>query len=403
MMDAYRIKEITLSLLKWLEENHYSSYDHYDFWSSRVGILGRKIFSRNFYLGLPLVASIYCLDKFYPEAREFFSQKQSSAEAIPRIAIGYFRLNEMTADPDFLRRGCNLLKWLKDQATITKHGIGWGLHFDWQGKELIPRSTPCVTLTAYATEAFLKGFELTGDDNYLKTALKSSSFVAKDLQRRINDNEVALSYTPIDHTYVINANAYAAKILAETLPYYCDHNRIELIDGIINYILNQQNADGSWYYYDRSNAYKKINFIDCFHNSFILDNLYFLWTWNRSEQLYNAISRGYNFFVNHFISNDGSVRYYHYYPNRNDISVDVRGCAEAIYTCSLLADIFPGALELSLKIAEWTSNHMMDQRGYFYFRLYGKYWKHTSKMPYVRWVQAPMFNALTYLLTKLSK
>jgi hypothetical protein len=53
---------------------------------------------------------------------------------------------------------------------------------------------------------------------------------------------------------------------------------------------------------------------------------------------------------------------------------------------------------LSIKIAQWTIHHMQDKDGYFYFRIYPT---HTNKMPYIRWGQAPMINALTLLLSKL--
>ena len=45
-----------------------------------------------------------------------------------------------------------------------------------------------------------------------------------------------------------------------------------------------------------------------------------------------------------------------------------------------------------------TINNMWDKNGYFYFRIYRT---HKHKMSYMRWGEAPMFNAITFLLSKL--
>ena len=305
----------------------------------------------------------------------------------------------ITGDRVYLDRARGLLGWLEANSTATKHGLGWGLHFDWQGMEFLPKGTPCATLTAYSTEAFLEGYRLTGEKEYLDIALKTADFIEYDLNRKDSDSETALSYTPLDHNYVINANSYAAKILVDTIKYRDDLTRRELIKKICNYIISQQNSDGSWYYFDKDDVPEKRNFIDSFHTCFILENLYEIWKWNKDERVKKAIDRGYGFFIDHFINKDYSVSYYHSYPYPTGVKVDIRCCAEAIHCLAVLSDIYPAALNLARKIAEWTISNMQDKDGYFYFRIYKT---HKHKMPYIRWGQAPMLNALTALLMKES-
>lgn len=397
-MDKIFIKEHTYSLLNWLERNNYSSFDHYDFWSSRLGVWSKSLFNRKKLFGIPFVAFIFILDVYFPHLRKFLAQKARSAEAIPRIAMGYFRLYQMTGDSIYLDRGCDLLGWLSQHASKTERGLGWGLHFNWQSGEFLPKGTPCITLTAYSTEAFLEGYRLTQSEAYLETALKTSDFVAHDLNRKTENQETAVSYTPRDQNYVINANSYAARILVDTLKYENDHERKELAESIINYILAQQNPDGSWFYFDRNDVPERKNFIDSFHTCFVLENLFLIWKWNKNESLKRSIDRGYNFFVDHFIASDFSVRYYQYYPYPTGIKVDIRGCAETIHCLALLSEIYPKAMDMAKKICKWTIVNMQDRSGFFYFRIYRT---HKHKMSYMRWGQAPMFNALTYLLTKM--
>ena len=396
-MDRHLILNSTRSLFRWLEINDYASYDHYDFLSTRWGVLSKRLFSVNKMLGLPFVALIFLLDTYLPHSRRLFAKKARSAEAIPRIASAHFRLFQQTGDSMYVDRGCKLLEWLQENGTTTKHGIGWGLHFDWEGMAFLPQSTPCVTLTAYSTQAFLAGYQLTGEKTYLDTSLKTSDFVAYDLNRKNDGSETALSYTPLDHNYVINANSYAARILVDTLKYYDDPKKLELVDRIVSYILAQQNPDGSWYYFDRNDVPEKKNFIDSFHTCFVLENLYSIW--KKDEQVKRSIDKGYRFFKENFINSDFSVSYYHTYPYPTGVKVDIRCCAEAIHCLAVLSGIYPEALDMAAKIAEWTIKNMQDRDGYFYFRIYKT---HKHKMPYIRWGQAPMLNALTCLLTKIS-
>jgi len=185
----------------------------------------------------------------------------------------------------------------------------------------------------------------------------------------------------------------------ETLEYQDSLKQRDLIMEVITYILNQQNSDGSWYYHDKTDVPPEKNFIDSFHTCFILGNLFFLWKWLKDQKLEDAIIKGYDYFVKNFIMDDYSVRLYHYYPIPTGVKVDIRACAEAIYCCALLSELIPDALELSKRIAQWTILSMQDRSGYFYFRIYIT---HKHKMPYMRWGEAPMFNALTFLLTKIT-
>ena len=107
-----------------------------------------------------------------------------------------------------------------------------------------------------------------------------------------------------------------------------------------------------------------------------------------------SISRGYQFFADNFINRDFSVRYHYRYPSSTGILVDIRGCAEAICSLAVLSEIFPKALDLAVKVFEWTANNMRDEAGFYYFRIYKT---HKHKSAYIRWAQAPMFNALTCL------
>jgi hypothetical protein len=390
-------RDSTMALLHWLEANNHASYDRFDLWASKPGVWGKRLFGRHKLLGLPLVAPIFVIDTFFPRSRRFFVKKARSAEAIPRIAMGYFRLYEMQGNHLYLERGLQLLRWLEENASHSAHGIGWGLRFDWQAKEFVPRTTPCVTVTSHSTEAFLEGFRLTGEEKYRQIALKSADFVMYDLHRRVNNDSVAISYTPVDHNFVINANSFGARILLLAYRADKDPEKLELIRKIVNYIVDQQNADGSWFYSDKDDVPPNKNFIDSFHTGYVVEHLFEVWQHTQDPRTLVAIERGREFMLRHLVNDDFSIPYYYSYHSPTGIKVDIRGCAEMIRTFTLLSEHYKDDLEVATNIARWTIENMRSKKGYFYLRIFRT---HTNRLPCVRWGQAPMFNALTFLMTK---
>ena len=54
--------------------------------------------------------------------------------------------------------------------------------------------------------------------------------------------------------------------------------------------------------------------------------------------------------------------------------------------------------DLANKVLQWTVANMQDKKGYFYYQLKKGI---SSKIPYMRWSNAFMFNALTYYLLSI--
>ncbi|MEX2690282.1 MAG: hypothetical protein Q6351_008180, partial [Candidatus Njordarchaeum guaymaensis] len=85
-------------------------------------------------------------------------------------------------------------------------------------------------------------------------------------------------------------------------------------------------------------------------------------------------------------------------PKMTDKSVypvDIHSAAQGIITFHELKDLQPGYLEVAKRISKWVIEHMQDPEGYFYYRIYKWY---VDKTPYIRWGQAWMLRALSYLV-----
>jgi hypothetical protein len=102
------------------------------------------------------------------------------------------------------------------------------------------------------------------------------------------------------------------------------------------------------------------------------------------------LRRGFAFYKDHFIGDDGVVRYFHdrAYP------VDTHCVAQSIITLLVFRDLAPNSAGLARSVFRWAMNHMWDEAGYFYYRRsrFG-----TIRTSYMRWAQAWMFLALSML------
>ena len=64
-----------------------------------------------------------------------------------------------------------------------------------------------------------------------------------------------------------------------------------------------------------------------------------------------------------------------------------------------LNDFFAENKDLAAKVLEWTLNNMQNKKGYFYYQLKKGV---SSKISYMRWSNAFMFNAFSYYLKEIN-
>ena len=70
-----------------------------------------------------------------------------------------------------------------------------------------------------------------------------------------------------DNQKVFNASMKAARLLSQTYYFNNDSKLITTIRNVINFVINHQNDDGSWYY----SLANKGNWVDNYHTGYIID------------------------------------------------------------------------------------------------------------------------------------
>ena len=111
----------------------------------------------------------------------------------------------------------------------------------------------------------------------------------------------------------------------------------------------------------------------------------------KSEQIDDCINKGLSFYEKHFFTSDGFAKFY----NSKKYPLDCTSASQAILLfCTL------NKIDLALKVAVKTIELMQTKKGSFYFRKHKFY---TDKNSFMRWSEAPMFEALSILINHLSK
>jgi len=370
----------------WIIKHGWQGYDPYD-------IKGKKIFLK-FPKYKPVdFAFSYIADRFPLTARRIFNvKKEINPKAMALFARAYINLYKHDKNKEWLKKALNNLNWLENNYSKGYSGLCWGYPFDWQARTLIPKNTPSSVVTSTAAHAFLDVYEELNDEKYLNVAKSSCEFILKDLNiDSINENMVCFSYTPIDNYHVHNANLFSASALIRAYNHEKNEKYKVYADRAINFTMNHQREDGSWYYWAPPD--KILKQIDNYHTGFVLENLniYRRVTGN-DFAYYNELRKGLDFYASNLFLEDGTPKM----TNESVYPIDIHSCAQGIITFCELLDLSPNYLALAKKISKWTINKMQDKSGYFYYRIYKK--GYVGKIPYIRWGQAWMLRALSYLV-----
>jgi len=267
-------------------------------------------------------------------------------------------------------------------------GACWGYNFDWQARAFFqPAKTPTVVASSFIGNALFDAYDILREKEILDVAVSIGAFVIKDLNRTYDSKgNFSFSYSPLDKTTVYNASLLGARILSRIYSYTKDEVCITLAKQNVQFCIDKQNSDGSWFY----SPLKYHQWIDNFHTGFNLECISQYMTFASDFSFVFEMNHGMQFYKQNFFTETGIPKYYHnkLYP------IDLHSTAQFILTCSKMG-IFNENIELINSVIKWTITNMQSKQGYFYFQ---KNQFYINKIPYIRWTQAWMFLALTEYL-----
>jgi len=381
------VYESICRLSQWLERNDYRGYDTFDGLSSK---LLRPLTFNNKYLRILLQQGVR---RFPINLRPVIGVKKShSTKGMGFIARGLIRMHEATGDAAWQNKAEFALQWLIDNQEPGYTGASWANHFDYQSRSsYVPKGLPSVVWTSLIGHAFLDAYEHSREDRFLEVAVSACEHIVHDLGGITKGDSVCIRYFPGQEVEVHNANSLGAGMLARTFAFTREEAYRLLAQEAIQYTAKHQRPDFSWYYGERSD----LHWVDNFHTGYVLDSFKHYAEGSGDKRFEEQLTAGYRYWKSTFFLPDGTPRYY----NHKTLPLDIQCCSQAIDTLVFFHDRDPEALELALKVAQWTIRNMQDRTGYFYYRRYSS-WA-VNKTPTLHWGQATMLCALAGLYKAL--
>lgn len=275
------------------------------------------------------------------------------------------------------------------QSKGDYHGTCWGYNFDWQARLLFlfPKYTPTVVATCFCATALISAYEVTGNKHYLDVALSSAQFVINDLHRTQCDEGFLFSYSPLNgNDTVYNASLLGSKLLSYCYKYTGETQYMELARQSVMACCKGQQDSGAWVYGQLSVQ----NWVDSFHTGYNLEALEAYQNHTGDTSFNSYIEKGLHYYIDNFFELDGCPKYY----DNKMYPIDIHCPAQLFVTLSKLKKL-PENKHLVDDVLNWTITNMQSPKGYFYYQLKPGI---SSKISYMRWSNAFMFYALTYLL-----
>ncbi|MCM1223616.1 MAG: hypothetical protein NC548_55125 [Lachnospiraceae bacterium] len=327
--------------------------------------------------------------------------KEHNAKGIGLFLSGYCNLldavkqnpnlESIIGNPDELLSRINylsdLLLSLKSKGNY--HGACWGYNFDWQARRLFlfPKFTPTVVATNFCATALMQAYEATGRRNLLDEALTSANFVIEDLHRTPYKNGFIFSYSPLEgNDTVFNASLLGARLLSFCYKYTGRNEYAELARKSVEACCAGQGKDGEWVY----GMLPVQSWIDSFHTGYNLDGLIAYQQNSLDKSFERHIENGFNYYIKNFFEEDGCPKYY----NNRKFPIDIHCPGQLLITLCRLGRLSEHKI-LADKVVNWTIDNMQSPAGYFYYQLKPEL---SSKISYMRWSNAFMFNAFSHYL-----
>jgi len=376
-------------LEKWLIKNNFEAYDPFDGLSSPFKYL---TFGSRF-----AQQSLQQFVRRVPfNIRPLLGIKPSrSTKGMSFIGSGYLKLFQLTQDEYYRKQAECCFDWLINNYTKGYSGYCWGNSFDYASRAFyLPKGAPTLVWTALIGHHFAEAYRELHHPKYLDVLAGIDKFILNDLPRIENDKGLCISYVTHEKVAVHNANLLGAGVLAEIYTLTGSLECKDLAAQAVEYGVNCQRVDGSWYYGEES----KYHWIDNWHTAYNLDSLITYQMETGSKQFDVSIKKGLDFYIKHFFREDGAPKYYW---NR-EYKFDIQSASQSIDTLIVFSKYYNDKklIDLAKKVADWTIKNMQDPSGYFYL------WKNnrfTNKTPTLHWGAGTMFRALSSLIFALSK
>jgi len=390
---AEQTSRVLARFVNWLEGYGETSLDFQTFYAGRLGGWAKGLYYRRRRLGTVAVAPIIFCEAFVPSARRLFFPPIRFPIADAHYAMGFVFLYQATAESAHLEKARHFLEVLKETRCRDCKEYGWGYAFDWVTLNgTIKKETPLITTTPYAYEAFLAVYQADGRPEWrqiLESIARHARWDIKDFP--VSAAASSCSYTPFDKGGIINAAAYRAFLLTSAAQMFSNEDYAKTAERNMNFVLENQNSDGSWPY-----AVDGVRgFVDHFHTCFVMKALAKIHSLTGHKGCLEGLARGVDYYLNNLFTEDGLPRPFSKAPRLIVYKRELYDFAECVNLCLLLRGRFPKMERTLQTVVAGILRDWVKPDGSFRSRQLLLGW---DNVPMHRWAQSQMFRSLAFYL-----
>ena len=396
-LETENVLRVVLRFIEWLSQYGETSYDFQSYYASDLARNAKALYYRKPILGVLAVSPMVFSEAFVPSARRIFWKRQRFPIADAHYAMGFALLAKLLKQESYHARAVHFLEVLKATRCAGYRNYCWGYPFNWETiRGTIKEGTPLITTVPYVYEAFKQVWEIDKSDEWLQIMKSIAEHARQDYKDLpISSSASTCSYTPDPEqsVSVVNANAYRAFLLTSAAYDFSDESYWKIAEGNLNFVLECQNEDGSWYYAKDG----KRNFIDHFHTCFVLKALTKIEALRGHSGCTEAIKRGIAYYTTNLFDESGLPKPFSRPPRLTVYRRELYDYAEAINLAVLLRGRFP-KLDEQLSVAVNDVLTVWQKRdGSFRSRRLRLGWDNT---PMHRWAQSQLFRSLCLLMDR---
>lgn len=393
-------QDVLVAIVKfvgWLDQYGETSYDHQSYFASGLGRSAKALYYRKPLLGTLAVAPMIFSEAFVPSTRCLFWKPQRFPIADAHYAMGFAFLSRVLGEDAYHQRAVHFLEELKKSRCPGFAHYTWGYPFNWETRRgTLKEGTPMITSVPYVYEAFRQVYQLDGNPQWLEIMRSIAEHALEDYQDfEFSPSASTCCYSPgpDNSSGVINASAYRAFLLTQAALDFSELKYQKAAERNLNFVIESQNPNGSWYY-SMDNVR---DFVDHFHTCFVLKALAKIEQLTGSGPCQGAIERGVGYYVKNLFDSQGLPMPFSKPPRLTVYRRELYDYAECINVGVLLQGRFPELDRILSLVLTDLFERWQKSDGSFRARQLLVGW---DNVPMHRWAQSQLFRSLCFFLSK---
>jgi hypothetical protein len=394
------VQNTVQKFIKWLDRYGEVSWDFQSYYSSDLARAAKALYYKSPLLGTIAVSPMVFSEAFVPSARRLFWKAQRFPIADAHYAMGFAFLAKAEQSEEYHKRAVHFLDVLLETRCPGYDNSCWGYPFNWETvRGTIKAGTPLITTVPYVYEAFREVYQIDQNPKWRDIMHSTAQHGLLDYKDfKTSENASGCTYSPFpEHSVgVVNANAYRAFLLTCASVDFGDDKYWKVAERNLNFVLEAQNPDGSWYYATDG----KRDFVDHFHTCFVMKALAKIEALTGHPGCTKALERGVAYYTKNLFDEQGIPKPFSRAPRLTVYKRELYDYAECINLAVLLRGRFSKLDQDLSVVVNQIVTRWQKPDGSFRSRELHFGWDNT---PMHRWASAQLFRSLCLLLYRATR